>query len=58
MLMNGASLEFLDDFSGYLTNITAFSWNTVSLILLVYGLMNIVGNFIAGRMLSAGAFAG
>ena len=34
-----------------------FSWNTVSLILLVYGLMNIVGNFIAGRMLSAGASA-
>ena len=55
--MNGAVFGVFGYFSGYLTNITAFSWNTVSLILLVYGLMNIVGNFIAGRMLSAGASA-
>ena len=57
MFMNGAVFGVFGYFSGYLTNITAFSWNTVSLILLVYGLMNIVGNFIAGRMLSAGASA-
>ena len=57
VFMNGAVFGVFGYFSGYLTNITAFSWNTVSLILLVYGLMNIVGNFIAGRMLSAGASA-
>lgn len=52
IFMNGAVFGVFGYFSGYLTSITAFSWNTVSLILLVYGLMNIIGNFIAGRLLS------
>lgn len=57
IFMNGAVFGVFGYFSGYLTSITAFSWNTVSLILLVYGLMNIVGNFIAGRLLSISVVA-
>lgn len=57
IFMNGAVFGVFGYFSGYLTSITAFSWNMVSLILLVYGLMNIVGNFIAGRLLSISVVA-
>lgn len=57
IFMNGAVFGVFGYFSGYLTSITAFSWNTVSLILLVYGLMNIIGNFIAGRLLSISVVA-
>jgi len=42
VFMNGAVFGVFGYFSGYLTNITAFSWNTVSLILLVYGLIKAI----------------
>lgn len=57
VFMNGAVFGVFGYFSGYLTSITGFSWNAVSLILLVYGLMNIAGNFLAGRLLSSGTVA-
>lgn len=58
ILMNGAVFGVFGYFSNYLTTITDFSWNTASLILLIYGVTNIIGNFFAGRLLSNSLVAG
>ncbi|NMM94409.1 cyclophilin-like fold protein [Bifidobacterium oedipodis] len=49
--LNGAVFGVFSYFSEYLGTVTGLPDSTISLMLLVYGLMNIVGNMIAGREL-------
>lgn len=50
--LNGAIFGVYSYLAEYLSTVTAISDNFVSLILLLYGLANIVGNMIAGKELS------
>lgn len=52
IFMNGAVFGVFGYFSTYLQEATGFSWNWISMILLVYGLANIIGNFVGGRLLT------
>lgn len=54
-LINGAIFGFFSYMSDYLKNITEVSYTTISGLLLVYGLANIVGNILAGKLLSVNA---
>ena len=49
--LNGAVFGVFSYFSEYLGTVTGLPDSTISLMLLTYGLMNIVGNMIAGRAL-------
>ena len=49
--MNGAVFGVYSYLSEYLENITMMTWNTISLMLLIYGGANIVGNILAGSRL-------
>ena len=49
--LNGAVFGVFSYFSEYLGTVTGLPDSTISLMLLAYGLMNIVGNMIAGREL-------
>ena len=51
ILMNGAVFGVFSYLVEYLDLVANFSWNTISLVLLVYGLANILGSIIAGRLL-------
>lgn len=50
--LNAAVFGFYSYMSDYLNLISHFSNNSISLLLLIYGLANIVGNLIAGKTLS------
>lgn len=50
--LNGAIFGVYSYFAEFLGNVTQMSENVVSVILLVYGLANIVGNMIGGKALS------
>lgn len=50
--MNGAVFGVFSYLAEYLEKVTTFSLHTISLVLLVYGLANILGNIIAGRLLT------
>ena len=50
--LNGAMFGFFSYMSDYLKNITGLSFKTISMMLLVYGCANIVGNIAAGKLLS------
>ena len=54
-LINGALFGFFSYMSDYLKTVTEVSYNVISAVLLVYGLANIVGNVLAGRLLSINA---
>lgn len=54
-LVNGALFGFFSYMSDFLQRVTEVSYMTISALLLVYGLANIVGNILAGRLLSAHA---
>ena len=54
-LINGAMFGFFSYMSDYLKTVTEVSYNVISAVLLVYGLANIVGNVLAGRLLSINA---
>jgi DHA1 family inner membrane transport protein len=51
LLMNGAVFGVFSYLAGYLESVTKLSWNIISLLLLIYGGSNIVGNIIAGKLL-------
>ncbi len=51
MLLNGAMFGFYSYMSEFLLNFTQVSFNLISALLLIYGLSNIIGNFIAGKSL-------
>ncbi|AIF50216.1 MFS transporter [Pelosinus sp. UFO1] len=55
VLMNGAVFGVFSYLAEYLERITKFSLHTISLVLLVYGLANILGSIIAGRLLTKNA---
>lgn len=52
IMLNGATFGFFSYMSDFLDQITHVSVNVTSLYLLVYGLMNIVGSFLAGRLMT------
>ncbi|CAG7651845.1 sugar efflux transporter [Paenibacillus solanacearum] len=56
ILMNGAVFGVYSYLAEYLETITRMNWNAVSLMLLVYGAANIIGNILAARLLSKHAF--
>lgn len=51
MLLNGAMFGFYSYMSEFLLNFTQVSFNLISALLLLYGLSNVIGNFIAGKSL-------
>lgn len=55
ILMNGAVFGVFSYLTEYLQTITKTSWNTTSLILLIYGVANILGSIIAGKLLTKNA---
>lgn len=55
ILMNGAVFGVFSYLAEYLGTITKVSWNTISLILLIYGVANIIGSIIAGKLLTKNA---
>lgn len=52
MLLNGAIFGVYSYISQYLTSVTDMTTGTISIILFIYGMANILGNAIAGKMLS------
>jgi len=55
ILLNGALFGFYSYLSDFLENVTHLSTRMISFVLLIYGLTNIVGNIIAGRVLTTNA---
>mgnify|MGYP001356954202 CR=1 FL=1 len=55
ILLNGAVFGFYSYLSDFLSTVTQMSSRSISFILLVYGLTNIVGNVIAGKVLTTSA---
>lgn len=51
ILMNGAVFGVYSFLAEYLETIAKMTWNTISVMLLVYGAANIIGNMIAGKLL-------
>ncbi len=51
MLLNGAMFGLYSYMSEFLLNFTQVSFNLISALLLIYGLSNVIGNFIAGKSL-------
>ena len=49
-LINGAMFGFFSFMSDYLNRVTGLASDTVSVLLLVYGIANIIGNLLAGKM--------
>lgn len=54
-LVNGAMFGFFSYMSDYLKVVTEVSYNVISAVLLIYGLANIAGNVLAGKLLSMNA---
>ena len=50
--INGAIFGFFSFMSDYLKNITELSFKVISIMLLIYGGANIIGNIIAGKLLA------
>lgn len=53
--INGAVFGLFSFLSDYLNRITGFSFKMISVVLLIYGMANIAGNLIAGKLLSGDA---
>ncbi len=53
MFLNGSIFGVYSYLSEYMETVTQLSAGLISILLLVYGLSNIIGNLIAGRMLSS-----
>ena len=53
MFLNGSVFGVYSYLSEYMETVTQLSAGLISILLLVYGLSNIIGNLIAGRMLSS-----
>lgn len=51
-LINGAVFGFFSYLSDFLHRVTQMDFNTISIVLLLYGCANIVGNVVAGRLLA------
>lgn len=53
VFLNGSIIGVYSYFSEFLEKVTQLSWNTISLFLLIFGTMGILGNMIAGKLLSS-----
>lgn len=51
-LINGALFGFFSYMSDYLRTVTEVSYSVISILLMIYGLANIIGNVIAGKQLA------
>ncbi|MCQ6560492.1 MFS transporter [Paenibacillus mendelii] len=51
IFMNGAVFGVYSYLAEYLKTVTNYTWNTISLMLFLYGAANIVGNMLAGKLL-------
>jgi predicted MFS family arabinose efflux permease len=56
LLINSAIFGVYSYLSEYLKTVTNMSWNTISFILVLYGVANLIGNFAAGKLLMKNAF--
>ncbi|NIK68627.1 MULTISPECIES: MFS transporter [unclassified Paenibacillus] len=56
IFMNGAVYGVYSYLAEYLETVADMAWNTISLVLFLYGAANIVGNFLAGKLLAAYAY--
>lgn len=54
-MVNGAMFGFFSYMSDYLKTVTNVSYSLITTSLLLYGLANIIGNILAGRLLSTNA---
>lgn len=54
-LINGAMFGFFSYMSDYLKTVTEVTYTVISVLLLIYGLANILGNVLAGKLLSTQA---
>ncbi|WPX41153.1 MFS transporter [Akkermansia sp. N21116] len=54
-MINAAMFGFFSYMSDYLGVVTGVSYEVISVVLLVYGLANIIGNILAGRLLTMNA---
>ncbi|MFC5447042.1 MFS transporter [Paenibacillus aestuarii] len=52
IFMNGAVFGVYSYLAEYLKTVTNYAWHTISLMLFLYGVANIVGNMIAGKLLA------
>ena len=55
LLLNGAVFGVFSYLAKYLETVTRFSWSAISLVLFVYGMANILGSMLAGRLLTKNA---
>ncbi|WP_336773029.1 MFS transporter [Paenibacillus sp. MMO-58] len=55
IFMNGAVFGVYSYLSEYLKTVTLYDWNTISLMLFLYGAANMVGNMMAGKLLAKNA---
>lgn len=55
--LNGAVFGFFSFMSDYLKNITGMTFKIISIILFIYGVANIVGNVLAGKLLAKNPIA-
>lgn len=55
LLLNGAVFGVFSYLAKYLETVTHFSWSAISLVLFVYGMANILGSMLAGRLLTKNA---
>ena len=56
IFMNGAVFGVYSYLTEYLEAVTKMTWNTISFMLFIYGAANIIGNILAGKLLSNNAF--
>jgi MFS transporter, DHA1 family, inner membrane transport protein len=56
ILLNSAVFGVYSYLADYLTNVTNLSSNSISLLLFVYGAANIIGNIVAGKLLTKNAY--
>ncbi|MEC0180795.1 MFS transporter [Paenibacillus peoriae] len=52
IFMNGAVFGVYSYLAEYLKTVTKYDWNTISVMLFLYGAANIVGNMMAGKLLA------
>lgn len=57
IFMNGAVFGVYSYLAEYLKTVTQYTWNTISLMLFLYGAANIIGNLIAGKLLTKHALS-
>lgn len=55
VFLNGAVIGVYSYLTEFLEKVTSVSWNTISMMLVIYGVANIIGNIVAGTLLTKNA---